>query len=76
MGEIFVGALRRKRAEESLAESQRRLLQAQKMEAVGTLAGGIAHDFNNQLTVMLGNARFLLAEVAGNAGSHATPSPT
>jgi PAS domain S-box-containing protein len=66
MGEIFIGALRRKRAEENLAESQRRLLQAQKMEAVGTLAGGIAHDFNNQLTVMLGNSRYLLAEVAGN----------
>jgi signal transduction histidine kinase len=66
VGEIFVGALRRKRAEQSLAESQRRLLQAQKMEAVGTLAGGIAHDFNNQLTVILGNARYLLTQVAGN----------
>ena len=31
------------------------LLNAQKMEAIGTLTGGIAHDYNNLLTIIIGN---------------------
>ncbi len=47
------------------------LLQAQKMESIGTLAGGIAHDFNNLLTGILGYSSFLLTSLPADAPGRA-----
>ncbi|HEY5658252.1 MAG TPA: ATP-binding protein [Myxococcota bacterium] len=63
IGEILTSAIGRKQADAALRESESKLLQIQKLEAVGRLAGGISHDFNNLLTVILGFSRPLLREL-------------
>ena len=40
-------------------QMERRLREAQRLEAIGTLAGGVAHDYNNLLTIISGNASLL-----------------
>ncbi len=57
--ELKVEVAERLQAEKSLKETQAQLIQASKMEALGTLAGGIAHEINTPIQYIGDNLRFL-----------------
>jgi len=52
----------RRKAEHERLQLERQLLQAQKMDTVGTLAGGVAHEFNNILSAIIGNMELAVLE--------------
>jgi two-component system cell cycle sensor histidine kinase/response regulator CckA len=60
---FIVDITERKKDEEERRKLEVQFQQAQRFEALGTLAGGIAHDFNNLLMNIQGNASLMLFDI-------------
>ena len=60
---VFYDITTQRKAEEDKKMLEDQLGQAQKMQAIGTLAGGIAHDFNNLLMAIQGRASLVLVDL-------------
>jgi two-component system cell cycle sensor histidine kinase/response regulator CckA len=65
---VGVAGVIRDMTEKRQLESQ--LVQAQKLEAIGSLAGGVAHDFNNVLTIIRGACELVLKDLTDDELRH------
>jgi two-component system, cell cycle sensor histidine kinase and response regulator CckA len=63
MPHLAMGAMREWNLIVEKRELESRILEAQKLAAIGTLAGGVAHDFNNLLMGIQGDASLMLMDV-------------
>ncbi len=70
LGGVSIDITERTEAEGRRQQLERQLQQAQKMEALGTLAGGIAHDFNNILAGIIGYTQIAMSEVQKGSALH------
>src|SRR5262245_46196511 len=63
---VGIDLTERRQAEAERAALERKMQDAQRLEALGVLAGGVAHDFNNLLAGVLGHAELALVELPTN----------
>lgn len=67
---VGIDLTERREAEAQRAAIERKMQDAQRLEALGVLAGGVAHDFNNLLAGILGHAELAIAALPENHPAH------